>query len=124
MAIPPYVPNGPHDNFPPPQFRPAGYAPLPGGVPRMGKHWGDVVNPVTPGNFTHTMIWGSFNGQFIFLEPMATRAFLLTGQNVSMPFGQPAQYQQAKTYHPTKYNIYRSGKKDKIYITLSAFVMS
>lgn len=120
MAIPAYVPGGPHDVLPAPAYRPTGFVPTPGGEPQMGKHWVDIVHPVLPGTFTHTMIYGSYNGSMIFVEPMITRAFLLSGNDVSMAYGQPAQFQQTGTYYPTWYNITDEGGKH--YISLSNFV--
>jgi hypothetical protein len=80
------------DNLPAPEFRPAFYstmtppgAPTPA-VPRMGVHWIDVRspeiqallgNPEAARPFTTTFIHGSWDGRFIFDEPMVTRAFIL-----------------------------------------------
>jgi hypothetical protein len=48
-------------------------------VPLMGLHWFDVRSPELQGQpFTRTFIKGSWDGQFIFDEPMITRAWLLT----------------------------------------------
>lgn len=110
------------EQLPPLQYWPAGFVPTPGGVPQMGKHWVNPASPEISGGqlFTHTMIYGSYASKFIFVEPMITRSFLLSGQAVSVPFGQPAQFMNSNTHHPTKYNIYK--KDGKYYITLSDFV--
>lgn len=81
--------------FPAAQFRPQFYldaatlAGVPAAlatVPQMGLHWLDVRSPElqqAAGNpdawqpFTKTFIWGSWNGKFIFHEPMITRAYLM-----------------------------------------------
>jgi hypothetical protein len=129
MAIPAYIPPtspdfilGPHDILPPLAYRPAGFVPTPGGEPQMGKHWADILHPVMPGTFTHTMIYGSYNGSLIFVEPMITRAFLQSGADLSMPYGQPTQFQESGTYYPTVYNI-KDDASGKHYITLSGFVL-
>lgn len=124
MAIPAYTPapGNLFDILPPVPYRPAGFIPLPGGEPQMGKHWADILHPVAPGTFTHTMIYGSYNGQIIFVEPMITRTFLQSGADVSMPYGQPAQFQETGTYYPTVYNI-RDDGSGKHYVTLSNFVL-
>jgi hypothetical protein len=124
MAIPEYTPTPGNlfDILPPVPYRPAGFVPTPGGEPQMGKHWVDVVHPVAPGTFTHTMIYGSYNGQLTFVEPMITRAFLQSGATVSVPYGQPAQFQETGTYYPTVYNI-RDDASGKHYVTLSNFVL-
>lgn len=55
-------------------------------VPEMGMHWIDVRTPEVQAlagkpeaykPFTKTYIYGSWNGEFIFAEPMITRAYLL-----------------------------------------------
>lgn len=71
---------------------PARYAALaapgadPVAVPRMGVHWSDLASPELQAMlghperarpFTTTFIHGSWDGRFIFAEPMVTRAFLL-----------------------------------------------
>lgn len=116
MAIPPYTPGSPHDILPPPDYRPAGYIPFPGGVVAMGKHWA-VVPPVLP--FTEVMILGSYNGKMIFDEPMITLDYLQSGASTSNSFGQPLLFPEPGNY-PTTYNIYKTG--DKHYVSLSQFV--
>lgn len=111
------------EQLPPVSYWPQGYVPTPGGEAQMGKHW---INPASPEiccgqPFTHTMIWGSYAGEMIFIEPMVTQAFLLSGQQVSMAYGQPAQFHITDTYYPKSYNVYeRDGKH---YVTLSNFVL-
>jgi hypothetical protein len=65
---------------------PAGAPPAAVTVPQMGLHWLDVRSPELQGMsgkpeafkpFTKTYIYGSWNGEFIFDEPMITRAYLL-----------------------------------------------
>jgi len=55
-------------------------------VPRMGMHWVDPGAPEFNGDrFTATMLYGSWDGRFIFDEPMVSRAFLLERADVSLP---------------------------------------
>ena len=110
------------EQLPPFPYWPQGYVPTPGGVPQMGKHWVNPASPEISGGqlFTHTMIYGSYAGKLIFVEPMITKAFLLSEQPVSMMYGQPTQFAITNTYHPKKYNIYK--KDGKYYITLTDFV--
>jgi hypothetical protein len=63
-------------------------------VPLMGLHWLDVRSPElqqlagNPGAwqpFTKTFIYGSWNGQFIFDEPMITRAHILAKKTATDP---------------------------------------
>lgn len=121
MAIPPYMPATAslHDQLPPEGFMPASFTPTPGGVPQMGKHWGDNAMQMP---FSHTMVYGSFKGKVNFMEPMVTKTLLESGTKVSMPFAQPAQFEKPGKYYPTKYNIYMDGSTHKHYVTLSDFV--
>jgi hypothetical protein len=120
-AIPAYTPGSLHDVLPPAPYWPAGFVPTPGGEPQMGKHWVDIAHPVAPGTFTHTMIYGSYNGEMTFVEPMITLAYLLSGTNLTMPYGQPAQYAETGTWYPTVYNITHADGKH--YVSLSNFVL-
>ena len=63
-------------------------------VPQMGLHWLDVRSPELQrmtGHpeafkpFTKTFIYGSWNGQFIFDEPMITRAYIMAKRDASDP---------------------------------------
>jgi hypothetical protein len=63
-------------------------------VPMMGLHWLDVRSPELqalaghPENakpFTKTFIYGSWDGQFIFDEPMITRAYLMAKHDATDP---------------------------------------
>jgi hypothetical protein len=92
----------------PPPLQPADLA-----VPHMGFHWSDVRAPELQGllgnpdayqQFTKTFIYGSWDGRFIFFEPMVTRAYLLTHPSVTTQIPVPAQYPQAG-YYPTSYTV-------------------
>jgi len=82
-------------------------------VPLMGLHWLDVRTPEIQGMaghpeaykpFTTTFIYGSWDGQFIFSEPMITRAFLQSVrdragdeviQTPTVKFPEPGSYPSA-----------------------------
>ena len=87
-------------NLPPESQRPPFYVPLsppgtpPMAVPHMGVHWSDVRSPELQGAlghpenfrpFTTTFIHGSWDGRFIFDEPMVTRAFILGRKAATAP---------------------------------------
>jgi hypothetical protein len=84
--------------------------------PNMGVHWVDVRSPELqmllgpmgdPSRyqpFTRTFIYGSWNGRFTFLEPMVTRAYLLSRPDETMPISKPARYPEAGWY-PDAYRI-------------------
>lgn len=86
-------------------------------VPEMGLHWIDVRTPEVQAMagkpeaykpFTKTYIYGSWNGEFVFAEPMITRAYLLEkratqdaavrDETIPVPsagFAQPGYYPEA-----------------------------
>lgn len=86
-------------------FIPSGYA---AGMPsaQMGVHWSDPNAPERKGAlFTKTFIYGSYDGAFIFGEPMVTKAYLETKPAADVTtINQPAQY-ASTGYQPTTYTI-------------------
>ncbi len=109
------------DAIPPPSLWPTNYVPTEGGEPQMGKHW---INPGSPEiccgkPFTYTFIHGSYDGKFIFMEPMITRAFLLGNEKVSKAFSPLKQFVVPNTFYPSTYNI-KKHDGDRI-ISLSNF---
>lgn len=117
---------GPNDtvqfaNAPASQYVPPMYIQTPGGVPMMGAHWIDVTSPELNGAvFTKTFIWGSYDGDFIFWEPMVTRDYLLTHPNDEVTLAQPAAYQHDGWY-PQKYAIDFDGNEYSIALTNLAY---
>jgi hypothetical protein len=68
-------------------------APTPG-VPLMGVHWADmrapelqkmVGNPAAWRPFTTTFLYGSWEGRWVFLEPMITRSYILAKKTATDP---------------------------------------
>ena len=110
MAIPPYEQAvGRFENLPAPDFFPATYVPVPGGVPQMGKHWVDVTSPeFSGGTFGQTFIYGSYDGKVTFYEPMITEEFIRNNPSFERSIPQPAQFQNSGWY-PTKMRIRKSG---------------
>ena len=112
------------------EFVPVGYtaastlagAPAPAAtVPFMGLHWLDVTSPelLPPPagkTFTTTFLYGSYDGKFIFLEPMITKSFIESVKTktdgVTMPIGVPARVATPGLY-PNAYSIkYDAGAKE------------
>ncbi|WP_431271430.1 DUF5602 domain-containing protein [Dankookia sp. P2] len=95
----------PAEGIPPPGLRRGA------GTPRMGQHWGiaDAV-PDQPGRpFEKVMVIGSYDGRLIFLEPMMTRAFLLTRPDVTIPIRAPARA-EGRLWWPDAYRVsFRDG---------------
>ncbi len=85
---------------------PSGYTADAMGIPRMGRHWGDPTAPEHAGQpFAKTFIYGSYDGTFIFAEPMMTKAFLESKPAaVATALKLPAQY-SVSGYHPTSYTV-------------------
>ncbi len=73
--------------YPEPALIPQGYfAPEPAAVPAMGVHWLDPASPELNGEmFSRTFLFGSWDGEVIFAEPMITIAYLETKPNVTVP---------------------------------------
>jgi hypothetical protein len=98
-------------------------------VPLMGLHWLDVRSPELQGMaghpeafrpFTKTYIYGSWNGEFIFDEPMITRAYLMSKKDATDPavrdeiiaVSTPAKY-ALSGFYPNAYRItYDSAAKE------------
>jgi hypothetical protein len=124
-AIPPYeVDNSGFLNFPAPGYMPSVlpglYAPVPGGVPQMGTHWVDVSTPeLNGGTFSQTFLYGSYNGNVTFYEPMITKSFLDNNASFQRDFPVPAKFKTAG-YYPTKMRIEKSNGITNI--ILEAFV--
>ena len=117
------------DRLPAEEFRPQhnivlgppGAAPSAIAVPLMGVHWVDTRAPELQGllgrpeaarPFTATFIYGSWDGKFIFAEPMVTRAYLMAKRTATdpavrdevRPVGTAARYATAG-WHPGAYRI-------------------
>lgn len=87
-------------------WRPAGYMPDPNGaVPLMGTHWIDPQTPELNGQpFTETLIFGSWDGALIFIEPMLTREWLLSKPELREPLAMPANVGTAG-YWPSHWSV-------------------
>ncbi len=115
--------------LPPPGYIPTAYL-FTGGVPMMGAHWVDLMSPelLPPADpnyaaFTHTMIYGSYDGEVIFVEPMITRAFLLSGATVQKWYRQPQYFDPTDTYYPQRYSIWKNEKNGRHYVALDEMMM-
>lgn len=92
---------------------PPGVAPAAVAVPAMGVHHSDVRSPELQGMlgnpaghrpFTKTFIYGSWNGEITFLEPMITRDYLLMRTDELIPISKPAEY-AVPGWYPSHYLI-------------------
>jgi len=84
-------------------------------VPRMGLHWIDPSGPEFNGHeFTHTLLYGTWDGRVIFQEPMVTRAFLQSKPDERMAVAKPGA-----GYAPDGYRIYWHPKAKEYRIGLT-----
>jgi hypothetical protein len=127
MAIPgmaPFGPSGIQFDTPavPQAYVPPGYHMDPGIVPQMGVHWADENSPEFNGQtFSTTYILGSYQGNFIFHEPMFTLDFLRTKPNVTIPIPQAAAVQRSG-YYPQSYSYSYSATPKEYTIALTDLV--
>jgi len=125
LAIPAWSPSTDalFNNYPPPGYMPADYETPPGPATaeaQMGKHWLTTnLGAYLP--FSKIMVYGSYNGEFTFIEPMVTLDYLLSNVDFSSPYSQPLYFEKAG-YYPTVYNIRHDSETGNTNITLSGFV--
>lgn len=111
------------DVLPAAEYFPKDYVPGPGGEPRMGKHWADTTAAEFKGKpFDQTYIYGSYNGKFIFHEPMIALSYLKSKPNVRITIKQQSKVQQAGFY-PKSYSIHFDNQKKQYTITLDELTM-
>ena len=119
LAIPPASPAtlpmfmlAPPAGYMAPTYTPAGPE------AQMGLHWGPPPPTFLP--FTRVMIYGTYNGELTFIEPMVTISHM-EGAGSTNPYLQPAKFAEAGNY-PTVFNVYQDDKTGNHYVTLTNFV--
>lgn len=101
---------GPHVHAPEfaMNYMPATYTSGMFAVPQMGVHWEDQSEPQHhEGNFTRTLIYGAYQDEVIFYEPMFTVDYLehlAPDAYKKMQIAQPPKV-QTTGYHPQSYTI-------------------
>jgi hypothetical protein len=93
-------------------------------VVRMGNHLVNSVSPELqdpPEIFTHTFIFGAYDGHITFYEPMITREFLLGRPNMCVPIKQPQAW-EIGGYYPTRYCMRYLEDSADYAISLEGFV--
>ena len=90
----------------PAQYLPSGYIDVGAVVPRMGNHLLDSRSPELKDSlpFGSTFIYGAYNGELIFWEPMITLEFLRRTRDGCLQIRQPEAFRQAG-YYPTQYCV-------------------
>jgi len=93
-------------------------------VPDMGNHLIDSKSPeLAKGGppFTHTFIFGAYDGKITFLEPMVTLAFIASKPSMCAKINQPEAFEVAGAY-PTRYCVRYLPGEDAYAISIEDFV--
>lgn len=104
---------------PPAELVPVGYILPPGtAVPQMGVHAIDPsASEFRNQPFTATFIYGFYNKQQSFLEPMVSLAYLKSKPSFSAPVPRPASYTKPGTY-PSTYGVRYDAGRNVYEVTL------
>jgi hypothetical protein len=96
---------------PPAEMIPEGFATVPNAAePRMGVHYGDFTSDEFETPWNKSFIYGFYDGQMAFLEPMIANSFLETKPNTTAAIKQPSAYSKTG-YYPTAYSVnYANGE--------------
>jgi hypothetical protein len=108
----------------PAQYLPSGYIDVGAVVPRMGNHLLDSQSPELKDSlpFTSTFIYGAYEGELIFWEPMITLDFLQKTRDACLEIRQPNAFRQAG-YYPTQYCV-RQDHQGRRTVSLERFRFS
>jgi hypothetical protein len=90
----------------PTQYLPQGHIDVGAVVPRMGNHLLDSQSPELKDSlpFTRTFIYGAYEGELIFWEPMITLDMLQKTREACWGISQPRRFAKAG-YYPTQYCV-------------------
>jgi hypothetical protein len=104
-------------------FVPAGYA-AGMAAAQMGLHWNDPEAPERKGEpFTKTFLYGSYDGNITFAEPMVTVAYLAgKPAEVSTPVKLPARF-ATRGYHATSYTAGFNASTKEYRMSLSGLAL-
>ncbi len=105
----------------PPQYVPSGYIDVGAVVPRMGNHLLDSQSPELKDSlpFVNTFIYGAYDGEIIFWEPMITMEYLQRTQDACTEIKQPDAFQRSG-YYPTRYCV-RQDRRGQRTVSLELF---
>jgi hypothetical protein len=93
-------------------------------VPDMGNHLIDSKSPDLQPNgppFSHTFIYGAYDGRITFLEPMITHAYIASKPSMCAPIKQPQEWELAGSY-PTRYCVRYLDRPGRYTISVEDFV--
>jgi hypothetical protein len=91
-------------------------------IPRMGTHWTDGNSHEFHGQaFTTTVVYGFYDGEMVFLEPMMTKAFLDALPDQTRELSVPAKYPRSGRY-PTSWRVHYDARAGEYRVELGGFV--
>jgi hypothetical protein len=109
----------------PAPYVPANYVSIEDAVARMGDH---LIDPTAPElaeppqeKFTHSFIYGAYDGQISFYEPMITHEFLLNQPNECKAVSLPEAW-ESSGYYPTEYCMRYDAESQETTVSLEKFV--
>ncbi len=108
----------------PKQHAPEGYIDVGAAVAGMGNHLIDSHDPELADptlGFSHTFIYGVYDGKLAFLEPMVSHAFLSKRPQECRPIRTPVVYATAG-YYPTRYCVRHDAATATYRVTLEGLV--
>jgi hypothetical protein len=102
-------------------YLPGGHIDVGAVVPRMGNHLLDSQSPELKDSlpFTRTFIYGAYEGELIFWEPMITLDMLRKTRDACWAISQPEGFRQAG-YYPTQYCV-REDQQGERTVSLEGF---
>jgi hypothetical protein len=105
----------------PAQYLPAGHINVGAVVPRMGNHLLDSQSPELKDSlpFTRTFIYGAYEGELIFWEPMITLDMLRKTRDACWAVSQPQGFRQTG-YYPSRYCV-RENQEGERTVSLEGF---
>ncbi len=117
------IPGGPDTTEVPAEYVPENYVSTVEAYPNMGVDWIDADAPELHGEtFDKTLLYGFFEGQMVFIEPMITKAFLESKPDVTLPINQPAAFQRSGRY-PLQYSIRHDAKRKEYRVALEKLTL-
>jgi len=91
--------------------------------PGMGGHWIDPGSHEFHGQpFTSTFIFGTYDSEVIFWEPMITKAYLESRPSMSTPIPAPDAYARPG-YYPTSYKVHYDTPRKEYVVALDGMTL-
>ena len=110
---------------PPSNQMPSNYARVPGGRDGIGATWKNMNAPEnTGGVFSHSFLFGSYNGGVSFYAPTITKEALANtnSSGVWAYFGTATEFAQAGKFYPRRYTMWKDAQTGNFIIGLDEMV--